>query len=194
MPALPPRSCEKTTRSCHSERPWASGPPEAMKIRVVPNENQRRPREGGDPWWVGTKMDSRLRGNDVTFAGMTSPGVTFGGVSMGLWPTRGNENPRRPRAGGDPCRVDSRLRGNDVIGAIFRRAKRGIYICLFSRRQMQMLRYAQHDRIRFFHKFFTSGCGTPRSRALWLRSSVRTAGSGSSSNRSGIRCFKKCRL
>jgi hypothetical protein len=30
------------------------------------NENQRRPRASGDPLWVGRKMDSRLRGNDVT--------------------------------------------------------------------------------------------------------------------------------
>jgi len=29
-----------------------------------PNGNQRRPREGGDPLWVRTKMDSRFRGND----------------------------------------------------------------------------------------------------------------------------------
>ena len=28
------------------------------------NENQRRPRESGDPMWVGAKMDSRFRGND----------------------------------------------------------------------------------------------------------------------------------
>jgi len=30
------------------------------------NENQRRHRESGDPIWVGRKMDSRFRGNDVT--------------------------------------------------------------------------------------------------------------------------------
>ena len=57
-------------------------------------------------------VDSRLRGNDV-------PRVTFERVSMGLWPTRGNENPRRPRAGGDPWRMDSRLRGNDESGRDF---------------------------------------------------------------------------
>ena len=28
------------------------------------NPHRRRPRKSGDPWWVGTKMDSRLRGND----------------------------------------------------------------------------------------------------------------------------------
>jgi len=37
---------------------------------------------------------------------------------MGLWPTRGNENQRRPRESGDPLRVgrkmDSRFRGYDV--------------------------------------------------------------------------------
>ena len=48
---------------------------------------------------------------------------------MGLWSTRGNENPRRPREGGDPWRVDSRLRGNDVVGAIFRRAQRRLSHC-----------------------------------------------------------------
>jgi hypothetical protein len=50
---------------------------------------------------------------------------------MGLRPTRGNENPRRPREkpalslpkGGDPRRVDSRFRGNDERGLIFRRAR-----------------------------------------------------------------------
>ena len=48
---------------------------------------------------------------------------------MGLRPTPGNENPRRPREkpalslpkGGDPRRVDSRFRGNDERGLIFRR-------------------------------------------------------------------------
>jgi hypothetical protein len=30
------------------------------------NENQHRPREIGDPLWVGRKMDSRFRGNDMT--------------------------------------------------------------------------------------------------------------------------------
>jgi hypothetical protein len=30
------------------------------------NENQRRHRESGDRLWVGRKMDSRFRGNDVT--------------------------------------------------------------------------------------------------------------------------------
>ena len=30
------------------------------------NENQRRPREGEDPF----RVDSRLRGNDVTFDGV----------------------------------------------------------------------------------------------------------------------------
>jgi len=38
---------------------------------------------------------------------------------MGLWPTRSNENQRRPRESGDPFSVrntmDSRLRGNDVV-------------------------------------------------------------------------------
>ena len=50
----------------------------------------RRPRAGGDPRGV----DSRLRGNELT----------FDGVPMGQRPTHGNENPhcRRPRAGGDP--------------------------------------------------------------------------------------------
>jgi len=35
---------------------------------------------------------------------------------MGLWPTPGNEDQRRPREGGDPFvgPMDSRLRGNDV--------------------------------------------------------------------------------
>ena len=28
------------------------------------NPHRRRPRKSGDPWWVGTKMDSRVRGND----------------------------------------------------------------------------------------------------------------------------------
>jgi hypothetical protein len=38
---------------------------------------------------------------------------------MGLRPTLGNENQRRPREGGGPCpeELDSRLRGNDVIFA-----------------------------------------------------------------------------
>jgi hypothetical protein len=39
---------------------------------------------------------------------------------MCLWPSRDNENQRRPRASGDPLPVDSRLRGNDVT---FRRVK-----------------------------------------------------------------------
>jgi len=67
------------------------------------------------------KVDSRFRGNDMTFER----------VSMGLWPTQGNENPhrRRPREGGDPRWVDSRFRGDDVVGAIFRRAKQGIPLC-----------------------------------------------------------------
>ena len=58
------------------------------------NENRRcRPREGGDPLLVRNTMDSRFRGNDVS----------FGGVIMGLWPTRGNENQRRrPRESGGP--------------------------------------------------------------------------------------------
>ena len=64
----------------------------------------------------------RLRGGQA-FAGMTSPGVIFKRVSMGLWPTRGNENPRRPRAGGDPCRMDSRLRGNDESGRDFQESE-----------------------------------------------------------------------
>jgi len=41
---------------------------------------------------------------------------------MGLRPTLGEENRRRPREGGDPWRVDSRFRGNDVVGATFWRA------------------------------------------------------------------------
>jgi len=55
-------------------------------------------------------MDSRSHGNDLTFRR----------VSIGLGPTLGNENRRRPREGGDPFRVDSRFRGNDVT---FRRAR-----------------------------------------------------------------------
>jgi hypothetical protein len=72
----------------------------------------------------------KLRGNDVT----------FDGVSMGLWPTRGNENPsRHPRASGGPHHPSwipaprlrgDKLRGNDVVGVIFRGAKRGISVCL----------------------------------------------------------------
>ena len=40
------------------------------------NDNQRRPRESGDPLWIGTKMDSRFRGNDesgVIFRRAESP-------------------------------------------------------------------------------------------------------------------------
>ena len=52
------------------------------------NENQRcRPRESGDPLsvqWI------------PAFAGMTCPGVIFRRVSMGLQPTRVDEN--RPEA------------------------------------------------------------------------------------------------
>jgi hypothetical protein len=37
-----------------------------MRLRptTLGNENQRRPRESGDPLWGGRKMDSRFRGND----------------------------------------------------------------------------------------------------------------------------------
>jgi len=43
---------------------------------------------------------------------------------MGLRPTQGEENQerRRPRESGDPCRVDSRFRGNDVTRVTFERA------------------------------------------------------------------------
>ena len=48
-----------------------------------------RPRVSGDP----RPVDSRFRGNDVT----------FDEVIMGLRPARGNENPsRHPRASGGP--------------------------------------------------------------------------------------------
>jgi hypothetical protein len=48
-----------------------------------------RPRVSCDP----RPVDSRFRGNDVT----------FDGVSIGLWPTWGNQNPSRdPRASGGP--------------------------------------------------------------------------------------------
>jgi len=111
-----------------------------------PNENQRRPRESGDPWWVGTKMDSRFRGNDAH-------AVIFRRVSMALWPTRPNENQRRPRAGGDPRPVDSRspafaedkLRGNDVI---IRRASE-------LRRFFAPLRMTAKGRSRANRDFFT---------------------------------------
>ena len=88
------------------------------------NENPRRPREkpalslqkGGVPRRADSRSpacaEDKLRGNDAS----------FDGVIMGLRPTRGNENPRRPREkpalslpkGGGPHQVDSRLRGNDV--------------------------------------------------------------------------------
>ena len=42
---------------------------------------------------------------------------------MGLRPTRGNDNPRRPRESGGPRQVDSRFRGNDERGSIFRGAR-----------------------------------------------------------------------
>jgi hypothetical protein len=42
---------------------------------------------------------------------------------MGLWPTRANENQRRPRGSGGSIAstMHSRFRGNDRKGAIFRR-------------------------------------------------------------------------
>jgi len=44
---------------------------------------------------------------------------------MGLRPTHRDENPhrRRPRAGGDPFRLDSRLRGNDESGRDFQESE-----------------------------------------------------------------------
>jgi len=39
---------------------------------------------------------------------------------MGLRTTLGNENRRRPRAGGDPSRLDSRLRRNDGWAVVHR--------------------------------------------------------------------------
>jgi len=45
---------------------------------------------------------------------------------MGLRPTRGNENQRRPREGGDPFQVDSRFRGNDPCGRDFQERRVGV--------------------------------------------------------------------
>jgi len=84
-----------------------------MSFRVVMglppargNENPRRPREGGDPWSAGTKMDSRspafaedkLRGNDVTFVGMTSPGVIFRRAERGILLCAGRDPGTKIRA------------------------------------------------------------------------------------------------
>jgi hypothetical protein len=72
------------------------------------NENPSRHRRASGGPRHSDELDSRFRGNDVTFEG----------VSMGVWPTRGNENPsRHPRASGGPRHqdeLDSRFRGNDV--------------------------------------------------------------------------------
>jgi hypothetical protein len=51
--------------------------------RANENHPRRHPRESGGPFSVRNTMDSRLRGNDVI----------FGGVSMDLRPTRVHENP-----------------------------------------------------------------------------------------------------
>ena len=51
--------------------------------RANENHPRRHPREKEGPFSVRNTMDSRLRGNDVI----------FGGVSMDLRPTRVHENP-----------------------------------------------------------------------------------------------------
>jgi len=55
---------------------------------------------------------------------------------MGFWPTRGNEDQRRPRESGDPLwvgrKLHSRFRGNDESGRDFQKScrRRGISHCV----------------------------------------------------------------
>jgi hypothetical protein len=82
-----PRSDDRNL-VCHSECPWAYGPPIEMKVNL-----SSPPRKRGSKS-VQKELDSRFRGNDVT----------FDGASMGLWPTQRDKNRqgRHPRVSGGP--------------------------------------------------------------------------------------------